>query len=221
MFSPADEMGHQHVGPGALEEKIMKESEDPELPDRPGTAGPGEVSSSVADWGQSDPGQLLVSGRESFDSKSMEAKVQELVDREEIRELVATYAHRIAHGPAAGDLFADDGAYINRGTPELPPREVRGRADLDEYFCDRTGWAERPLPMIHNHIISVHGDEATGICSVEIRATAKGTSILASGYYLDRYRRDGRRWKFVERDVSFFHWVPLQHGWAKGPDRDG
>jgi hypothetical protein len=158
---------------------------------------------------------LYSSRFDSFRGKSLEGKVQELADREEIRDLIATYAHRMAHGPAAADLFTDDGAYINRGAPDLPPREIRGRAALDEYYCDRSNWAERPLPMIHNHLIFTKGDEARGLCSVEIRLAAHGTSIVASGYYKDRFRREDGRWKFVERDAGFFHWVPLQQGWAK------
>jgi hypothetical protein len=158
---------------------------------------------------------LYVQPPDSFRGKSVEVTIRELADREEIRDLVATYAHRMAHGPAAADLFTHDGAYINRGTAESPPKEVRGRAALNEHFCDRTHWIDRPLPMIHNHLISVHGDEAHGICSVELRLAAKGVSIIASGYYKDRYRREDGRWKFAERDCTFFHWVPLQQGWAK------
>jgi SnoaL-like protein len=164
--------------------------------------------------------ELYMTRTEAFAGKSLEAKIQELADREEIRELVATYAHRMAHGPAAADLFTDDGAYINRGTAEIPPNEVRGRGALERHFGDRAGWAERPLPMIHNHLIAIEGNEARGICSVEIRLAAKGTSIIASGYYKDRYRRENGRWKFTERDCSFFHWVPLQQGWAAKASAD-
>ena len=153
---------------------------------------------------------------DAFRGKTLEEKVQELADREEIRDLIATYAHRMAHGLPVADLFADDGAYINRGTADRPAaREVRGRAALDEYFGDRTKVAEHPLPMIHNHLISIHGDEATGICSNELRLAENGASIIASGYYQDRFRREHGRWRFVVRDVTFFHWGPLQQGWAK------
>jgi hypothetical protein len=158
---------------------------------------------------------LFTRRRASIPGKSLEARIQELGDREEIRELISTYAHRIAHGPAAADLFTDDGAYINRGAEDKPPTEVRGRAALDEYFGDRTSWSGPALPMIHNHLISIEGDEAEGICSVELRFSKDGTSFVASGYYQDRFRREDGLWKFVERDVSFFHWVPLHQGWAK------
>ena len=53
--------------------------------------------------------RLLFIGRiDGFRGKSLEEeeKVRELADREEIRELVAIYAHRMAHGPGAADLEA-------------------------------------------------------------------------------------------------------------------
>lgn len=145
----------------------------------------------------------------------VEHVVRQLADRDEIRELVSIYAHRMARGLAVADLFTDDGAYVNQGTSNMPPREVRGRAALDAYFCDRGDWADHPLPMIHNHVIEVSGDEASGVCSMEVRLASDGESIVASGYYLDRYRFELGCWKFVERDYAAFHWVPLSQGWAK------
>jgi hypothetical protein len=158
---------------------------------------------------------LFIGRVDAFAGKTLEQRIQELADREEIRELIATYAHRMAHGPAASDLFTDDGVYINRGMNDTPPSETRGRAALDRHYGDRTGWAERPMPMIHNQILEVNGDEAHGICSVEIRLAAKGESIIASGYYQDRFRRVDGRWLFAVRDITLFHWVPIQRGWAK------
>jgi hypothetical protein len=163
----------------------------------------------------SSPAPLYARRLSSFKSKSLEQKVQEITDREEIRDLIAIYAHRMAHGASVADLFTDDGAYINRGTAGQIPREVRGRAALDTYYGGREDWPAHPLPMIHNYLIEVDGVEARGICSVEIRLAANGESVVASGYYLDRFRRDGEHWKFVERDCAMFHWVSLQEGWAK------
>lgn len=171
--------------------------------------------------GDADGSRELFAGYpEPWSAKPAEAVLRELADREEIRDLIATYAHRMAHGPAVADLFTDDGAYINRGNEDRPRREVRGRAALDEYYGDRTGWRDHPLPMIHNQLIAVDGDDARGICSVEIRLAENGTSVVVSGYYKDRFRREGGHWKFVEREVSYFHWVPLHQGWAKPADSE-
>jgi hypothetical protein len=160
----------------------------------------------------------IYTGRlDSFLNKTLEERIQELADREEIRDLAATYAHRVAHGLANADLFADDGAYINRRSLEDPGTEIRGRKALDAHFIARPGSAGTAMPMIHNHLIAINGDEATAVCSIELRVSDRGNSVIASGYYQDRLRREHGRWKFVMRDVTFFHWVPLQEGWAKQP----
>jgi hypothetical protein len=150
--------------------------------------------------------QQLFSRRvDAFDGKSTEAIVRELADREQIRDLTAIYAHRVAHGLANADLFTDDGAYIHRRSSDEPPHEVRGREALDAHYVARPGSAGAATPMIHNHLIEVAGDEARAICSIELRI-AGGEGIFASGYYRDRLRRENGQWKFVERDVAFFRW---------------
>jgi len=154
---------------------------------------------------QSSAGQPLYAGRiDDFRGKSLEQKVQILTDREEIRDLVATYAHRAAHRQSMADLFTDDGAFINRPDPSTPPMEVRGRAALDKCFNGLGGQPQLPLPMIHNFLISVQGDEARGLSSIEVRIITNGKVVDGSGYYQDRFRRENGRWKFVERDCTFF-----------------
>lgn len=147
--------------------------------------------------------------------KTLEQQVQELADREEIKELTARYAHGVARGEGAkvAALFTDDGAFINHLTPDAPPTVVRGRAELDKFY----GAIKRnfALPCIHNHLIALAGDEATGTCSIEVRITRGKQSMIGSGYYEDRFRREHGQWKFVERDCTFFHFVPIQQGWAE------
>jgi len=149
----------------------------------------------------------------AFRNKTLEQKVQELTDREEIRELIARYAHRVAHGESNADLFTDDGVFITR----IPGRPVQtaDREQIIKLYKDAGSRPDHPLPMIHNYLISISDDEATGLCSNELRITEDGRSVIASGYYEDRYRRENGRWKFAMRDATFFHWVPIQEGWAK------
>jgi hypothetical protein len=92
---------------------------------------------------------------------------------------------------------------------------VRGRKALDEFSVHFRPEDDNPLPMIHNYLIEINGDEARGLCSNELRIPENGQSIIASGYYDDRYRRENGRWKFVLRHANFFHWVPVQQGWAR------
>lgn len=146
--------------------------------------------------------------------KTLEQQVQELADREEIKELTARYAHGVARGEGASvaALFTDDGTFLNR-FPGQPVTEVRGRDALNKFY----GAIQRnfALPCIHNHLITLAGDEATGTCSIEVRITRSGQSMIGSGYYEDRFRRENGRWKFVVRDCTFFHFVPIQQGWAE------
>ncbi|MGE0680381.1 MAG: nuclear transport factor 2 family protein [Candidatus Binatia bacterium] len=146
--------------------------------------------------------------------KTLEQQVQELADREEIKELTARYAHGVARGEGVkvAELFTDDGVFINH-IPDAPQTVVRGREALDKFY----GAIKRntALPCIHNHLITVTGDEATGTCSIEVRITRNNQSMIGSGYYDDRFRRENGRWKFVERNCTFFHFVPLQQGWVE------
>jgi hypothetical protein len=154
----------------------------------------------------------------AFRDKTLEQKVQELADREEIRELIARYAHRVAHGVSTADLFTDDGVFIVR-FPGRAPSIARGREAITKAPSKVTPHPDHPLPMIHNELIVITGDEAQGLCSNELRWSENGKSMIGSGYYEDRYRRENGRWRFVERDMTFIHWVPLQKGWVEGSDK--
>lgn len=162
--------------------------------------------------------QPLYAGRiAEFDGKTADEKLQLLVDREEIRDLIAAYAHRVANGgTSVADLFTDDGAFLNR-SPGVLLTEVRGREALDKYYGALQGTPGIALPMIHNYLISVRGNDATGIASIEVRIANDGVSMIASGNYKDVFRRENGRWKFVVRDCTFFHNVPLHQGWAEEP----
>ena len=144
---------------------------------------------------------------------TLEQQVRELADREEIKELTAHYAHGVARGEGdkVAALFTDDGVFLNH-FPGQPVTEVRGREALNKFY----GAIKRnfALPCIHNHLITLAGDEATGTCSIEVRITRDGKSMIGSGYYEDRFRRENGRWKFTVRDCTFFHFVPIQQGWA-------
>ena len=151
---------------------------------------------------------------DAFEGKSNEQALHELIDREELRQLVARYSHRIARSRTVDDLFTEDGAYVQR-LPGKPPKFVRGRRAIASLYV---GWvpdaADSPKPMIHNLLLRVAGDEAVGLSSNEVRMTAEGQSLIGSAYYRDRFRREDGRWRISLRDSTFFHLVPLARGWA-------
>jgi ketosteroid isomerase-like protein len=139
--------------------------------------------------------------------------LQELMDKEEIRELTARYAQRRAFGVSMADLYTDDGRFCIR-RPGQSPREVKGRAALDSMYGKLAQLHDQALGMLHNHLIQVEGDRAFALTSIELRITEAGKSMIASGYYEDEFRREKGLWKFVVRSLTFFHYVPLQQGWA-------
>lgn len=163
--------------------------------------------------GSSDHTDLYAGTFRSFENSTAAQKMQELIDREEIKELVARYAHRIARGISVADMYTDDGVFIVR-LPGQPVISVSGRESLNRIYSGDAEQSDNSLPMIHNFILEISGDEAIGVCSNELRRTENGKSMIGSGYYQDRFRRENGRWKFSSRDMTFAHWVPIQQGWA-------
>lgn len=130
-------------------------------------------------------------------------KMNQLLAKEEIRDLVARYCHAIAAGDLDSlmNLFADN-AYINVTLGDKDDRfgKVEGKEAMRDFYKDMVALA--PKPFIHNHLVSIDGDRAEGKCSVEIRGVPKQMVQENGGYYEDRYIHDGESWKFENR--TFF-----------------
>src|SRR5713101_1907917 len=100
-------------------------------------------------------------------NKNVETLVQELLDREAIRDLPVRYCHFVWQNDLEGivNLFTADGS-ITTGDSKL--LEAQGRDNLLRAYkatlSDLT-----PRPFIHNHVITLHGPEqASGTCYQEV-----------------------------------------------------
>jgi uncharacterized protein (TIGR02246 family) len=140
-----------------------------------------------------------------------------LLDLEAIRDLARRYAHCIwrkdADGAAA--LFAEDGAMDTGDRPPLVgPDAIRAayRAILP---------ASDFLPFVHDHVVELHGDRATGTCHLDLRVTRDGRRHLGAGAYEDHYVREGGRWKFASRRLTMHFLVPYLEGPAEGGTMTG
>jgi hypothetical protein len=84
-------------------------------------------------------------------------------------------------------------------TPDLPT--LTGRREITEsytkIFADMELW-----PFVHNHVIDLDGDSATGTVYLDLRSRMDGRDLMAAGYYADRYRRVDGRWLFAHRDLT-------------------
>jgi ketosteroid isomerase-like protein len=146
----------------------------------------------------------------------LERRVDDVVDRDAIRELVAEYCRLVVRRDAEGlvGLFTDDASLVTHfpegsGQDDI---ETHGAADLRKAYDDVGPIG--PKPCIHNHIIELDGDQARGFCSVEIRLVQEGVAYTGSGHYEDEYRRVGSDWRFRRREIFVYHWVPHTEGWA-------
>jgi 8-oxo-dGTP pyrophosphatase MutT (NUDIX family) len=160
------------------------------------------------------PGFPANSNKGAAMSKPIEQRVQELADREEIKELTARYCWHVARGEgeAVAHLFTDDGLL---DVADGSFRAVRGKDDLLKFYRTSVREPEAAVPFIHNHIIEISGDEAHGTCTIDARFIRNGESVIAAGWYNDKYRRVNGRWLFAERKITFHHVAPLKKGWAE------
>ncbi len=140
----------------------------------------------------------------------LECRLAEALDREAIRDLASRYCHAVVAGGGMPlvDLFTDDGCMQGDAIPALgrPASETRGRAALIAVYGEFTGRLQL-RPFLHNHLIELAGERATGICSVEIRAVEDGVAFDIAGHYHDRYRRESGVWKFEHRHFVLYYWV--------------
>ena len=164
----------------------------------------------------------------------MDARVQLLLDKHELRELVILYAHRIATKDFGGiaRLFTEDGIldYSDVVTFARPAKATQAQRDAGSslVFVGRQAIAEF-LPAVGRldvkafftaHLVRVSGDDAVGVSFFENRLTQAGESVMGAGRMWDEYRKIGGRWLLSYRRQDLFYFTGLKEGWAEGADRD-
>lgn len=146
-------------------------------------------------------------------TSDVEATVRALADKEAIRDLARRYAHCVWNKDVAGavGLFTDDG---EMDTGERPP--IRGRAALLVSYQNMiTGPSMHPY--VHQHLIELDSDRATGVCYLDLRATMlDGVKMAGFGYYHDVYIRVGGEWRFRSRKLVLREYTPVPGGSAEG-----
>jgi hypothetical protein len=155
--------------------------------------------------------------------KELEAKVQELNDREAIRDLRYRYHEYVNEGKMAeiANLFTDDGVldFGHLG-------KAAGKAELNQFFGNLPGGqssqAARPTAgisfvkqFIHNHVLHLQGDRGTGFAYLEARPVYKGESYMVAARYDDEYVKQNGQWKFKKMSLTPYFMVPLREGWAQ------
>jgi len=141
-------------------------------------------------------------------TKKSETLLQEVIDREAIRNLPLRYCHCVWQKDLDGyvNLFTDDGA-VSTNDPSLP--HAQGRVALRSMIGEGLD-TMKPRPFIHNHVIELQGpDRATGTCYVEVRLLREGKKCLMAGWYNDEYAKVGEEWKFKSRQITIDSFAPV------------
>ena len=148
--------------------------------------------------------------------QTLETKVHELQNRNEIQELRFRYhlAVNEKKPEMIPDLFAENGeidfAHLGKavGKAQVAAFYQQALADLVPFVKQ----------FIHNHIITVKGDTGTGLSYLEAKPIFNGESFLVAARFDDEYVRENGRWKFRKMTLVPYFMVPLKEGWA-GPNK--
>jgi SnoaL-like protein len=152
--------------------------------------------------------------------RALEMVVQELVDREAIRDLRYRYHEYVNEGKFSQipKLFTENGEldFAHLG-------KARGRAAIEKFFGalnEPASAGERPRitwvkQFIHNHTIRLNGDSGTGFSYLEAKPIYNGEAFLVAARYDDEYLRQNGEWKFSKMSLIPYFMVPLKEGWAQ------
>lgn len=143
--------------------------------------------------------------------RGLDQQIQELVDREAIKEVLARYAITVDSGDAKGfaALFAPDAVW------EWPQVDLRyeGQAALHDLAAAIADNLPGGQHVMSNHVISVDGDSATAVCELTcfISRPQKIYTVL-QGFYRDRLVKIDERWLIRRRTVDVRNPELITHG---------
>src|ERR1700730_450 len=132
--------------------------------------------------------------------EQLRGEVNDLLDREAIRQLPITYSHLVRTRDIDGivNLFTADGELIlsdniGQGTG------AKGSSALRTFY-DKSIANTDPWPFIHNHHIVMLGNgRAKGCVYVGLRFGSRGFRTTTIGVYEDEYEKKDGSWKFRSR----------------------
>lgn len=142
-------------------------------------------------------------------SRTLEQRIQELEDRTAIGELIARYGlvmdnRDMAAMPA---LFTAD-VRIRSGDGVM---NCVGREAAIDLFRGRFQVLGPSNHFTHDRIVTfspTNPDEASGIVLSHAEMNRLGQPMVTAIRYHDQYRREAGAWRFAERVLNMFYYVP-------------
>jgi ketosteroid isomerase-like protein len=125
--------------------------------------------------------------------------IEELVDRESIRELSARYNYLVDNGPkeSLSEVWAPDGVFEVTGMLRLA-----GKDELTSVLDDGPG---RTLHVTSDQTIEVTGDTAKQTSTLVLyrrRPDRSRNDLMSTGRYVDVLVRTPGGWRFQSRTVT-------------------
>ena len=117
-----------------------------------------------------------------------------------------------------GSLFTEDGEFVTSPPGSDESVTLRGRAQV-KYGPSGNQMFERTFHAVHNHVVDVDGDHATGVTYCTARHLLRKADgslevILAPIQYCDDYAMTADGWKFARRELV---WTWLERHPAEPP----
>lgn len=138
--------------------------------------------------------------------KSRDQRIDEMLDREEIRQLPIKYCHYIRNHmvEAIVDLYAEEGVFENDPEAFEKGGVHRGKDAIERLIRSNVGSAD-PWAFSHNHFIELEdSDHARGVVYMEFRFGRHNFVTSHIGTYDDRYVKREGTWKFLSRTLRTF-----------------
>ena len=142
-------------------------------------------------------------------SSDFARRLQQLEDRAEIGELVARYGLVMDNRDMQGmrELFTPD--VIVRSADGV--MNATGLESVIDMFRARFSVLGPSNHFTHDRIVDFDATDpelARGTVLAHAEMNRKGRPMLAAIRYADRYQRHRGRWRFAERVLAFFYYVP-------------
>ncbi len=143
--------------------------------------------------------------------RELEERVHLLEDRAAIQDL--RFRYHVAVNEKALEsipgLFTQDAEVYFEGIGS-----AAGQREISTLYHDVVGQSPFIKQFIHNHVIRLEGDVATGLSYLDARTVRDGESLLVAARFDDRYRRTSDGWKFQSLRLTLYFAAPLSRGWA-------
>ncbi|MEG3145275.1 nuclear transport factor 2 family protein [Sphingomonas sp. RT2P30] len=141
--------------------------------------------------------------------EAIEARLQRVEAELAITALVHAYSFAMDNRDLASalDLFTEDGRF--RSADGV--MDAHGHDAIAAQYRGRYAALGFNLHVTHDRTLAFEGpDDATGMVSGHAELVRHGETMVAAMRYHDRYRRgaDGR-WRFADRCLHFFYYLPV------------